>query len=301
MTMKCAHSVMLLLAGVCLMFTLSSSPRTALARTDRFDKCGTREPDALTKNNIEEALGRFRRSNPNAADRGGGTVTVNVHFHVINNGAGIANGDVPDSMIVDQISVLNSSYGGGTGGAITPFVFSLASIDRTTNPTWYTATPCTTAEKEMKIALRIGGAADLNIYTNNMGQGLLGWSTFPWDYRKRPADDGVVVLFASLPGGSANPYNQGDTATHEVGHWLGLYHTFQGGCQKNNDFVDDTPAEAEPAFGCPVGRDSCTGRRFPGIDPIENFMDYTDDSCMFMFTAGQSTRSDSLSLQYRNL
>jgi hypothetical protein len=226
-----------------------------------------------------------------AAEATGGV--INVYFHVINKGTGIANGDVSTSMINAQMSVLNNAF------APTGWSFNLVSTDRTTNTTWYNG--CYgTSEGAMKGALHQGTADDLNIYTCNPSNGILGYATFPSSYAGNPSRDGVVVLYSSLPGGGAVPYDEGDTATHEVGHWMGLYHTFQGGCARkpnSGDLVADTPAEKSPAFGCPNGRDSC--RQIAGLDPIENFMDYTDDSCMFTFTTGQDTRMDQQFTAYR--
>jgi hypothetical protein len=248
-----------------------------------FYHCGTPE---LFDDEIE-AINLEADSDLRPAVTGG---TINVYFHVINKGTGAANGDVTAQQISSQISVLNSAY------ASTGWSFNLVDTTRTTNATWFNGCASSTNESQMKNTLRQGTADDLNIYSCNPSGGLLGWATFPSSYQSQQKMDGVVVLFSSLPGGSAAPYNLGDTGTHEVGHWMGLFHTFQGGCTKTNDSVADTPREKSPAFGCPVGRDTCSQT---GQDPIRNFMDYTDDSCMFEFTAGQDARMDSQFTTFR--
>jgi len=214
---------------------------------------------------------------------------IPVYWHVITNTSG--QGAPTTTQINNQIAVLNAAY--ASGG----FSFNLVQTTTTANNSWYTCTGGT-CESEMKNALRQGGPGTLNIYSNNMAGGLLGWATFPSSYASQPKLDGVVILYSSVPGGTAAPYNLGDTGTHEVGHWLGLYHTFQGGCNGSGDSVSDTAAERSPAYGCPTGRNSC--RNKPGLDPITNFMDYTDDSCMNTFSAGQNTRMNAQFVQYRS-
>jgi hypothetical protein len=249
-------------------------------------RCSTKHPDLATRERVEAEIAPFMKSGGISRVTGG---TIRVYWHNITNSAG--QGGATTQMINAQMQVLNNAY--GPHG----WSFTLAETDTTANNTWYTVTSGSSAETQMKNALRKGTAADLNIYAANIGQGLLGWATFPSDYASRPKLDGVVLLTQSLPGGTAAPYNLGDTATHEVGHWMGLYHTFQGGCQKKGgDYVDDTPSEKSAAFGCPVGRDTCPNG---GADPIKNFMDYTDDSCMDHFTVGQDTRMDAQFTAYR--
>jgi hypothetical protein len=136
----------------------------------------------------------------------------------------------------------------------------------------------------------------LNLYSCGPGHSLLGWAYFPFSVPEDSFWHGVVVHFESLPGGAFTAFNLGGTAVHEAGHYLGLYHTFQGGCVAPGDEVDDTPFEATPATGCPIGRDTCEQ---PGFDPVQNYMDYSDDACYSEFTAGQDVRMDDLVSVYR--
>jgi Pregnancy-associated plasma protein-A len=219
-------------------------------------------------------------------------VTIEVHFHVL--AARTGEGELSDSAIRDQVQILDDAFAG------TPFRFALAGITRTVKDSWFTMTPGSTAESAAKAILRRGSARHLNIYSASPAGGVHGWATLPSRYQDAPADDGVVVLYRSLPGGGGAPFDEGDTAVHEVGHWLGLLHTFHGGCTKHSDLVGDTPAEAIPAHGCPFGRDTCTGGLFPGRDPVENFMGFADDACMVLFTAGQAQRMEAAWATYRS-
>lgn len=202
-------------------------------------------------------------------------------------------GDVTDQQIADQITVLNQTFGGqelsGTA-ANTGFTFTLADVDRFYNSTWHTDRQSATYRAQT----RQGGRDALNIWLVNFR--YLGIATFPWDYARNPSVDGIRVHYASLPGGSMANYDRGETATHEAGHWLGLYHTFQGGCTTTNDEVADTPAQGSSTNGCPAGRDSCS---LPGLDPIHNYMDYSYDTCYNQFSNGQSSRMSSMWSAYR--
>jgi hypothetical protein len=257
--------------------------------------CGTPNPTQAEIDQVNQRLaasGSLRSALPAIGD----PITVPVYVHVVHSGA---TGMLPASMIDAQMDVLNDAYAGATGGAPTDFQFVLVGTDYTNNSSWYDDCDISSTERAMKTALRQGNEAYLNLYTCGMtGSGLLGWATFPDWYAGDPLMDGVVVLDQSLPGGTATPYNLGDTATHEVGHWVGLYHTFQGGCNGAGDQVADTPAERSATFGCPTNMpDTC--KMDPGLDPITNFMDYTDDDCMFEFTAGQDGRSAAMWDTYR--
>lgn len=277
------------------------APRQTYRTAPEIAHCATPTPSEAELARVEEelrahAIGEVPRVSPDTGRAVQAVATtINVYVHVIKAGTGIANGDVTSTMIQDQINVLNAAY------ASAGFQFTIAGIDRTTNASWYTMTQGSTTERSAKTTLHRGGAADLNLYTANPGSGVLGWATFPADYKRTPSQDGVVMYYQTFPGGTATPYNLGDQTVHEVGHWLGLYHTFQGGCATNatsgGDLVSDTPAEATGASGCPVGRNTCAS--IAGDDPIYNYMDYTDDACIYQFTPGQIARMNSQFSTYR--
>jgi len=259
-----------------------TQPLSALLVTDEF--CGTKIDDVgraeLAKTDaVRKWFVATNQPTPKSV--------VNVHFHVIQDGD---RGAVNDAMLAMQIDVLNDSYG------LRGISFSLASIDRTDNGNWFNNCDAEGPAKRMKKTLRIGTATDLNVYTCEPTR-FLGRASFPWLYQKYPAEDGVILHHGILPGGSDPSFNTGEALVHETGHWMGLYHTFQGGCTGAGDEVEDTPAEATFSFNaCPLGLDTCPS---PGLDPTDNFMDYSGDACWTSFTTGQNERMASMFAVYR--
>jgi pregnancy-associated plasma protein-A len=224
------------------------------------------------------------------------TATIPVYFHVVAASRDPADGWISNKQVRDQIGVLNNTFAGGRGGADTGFRFVLAGTTRTVNADWF-AQETFADEVDMKSALKQGDATTLNIYSTS-GGGFLGWAYYPKIvvYQQLQVLDGVVIHFGSVPGGSIPRFNLGFTATHEVGHWLGLAHTFEDGCQGHGDFIDDTPAEAAPTSRCPIGKDTCPEA---GLDPIHNYMDYSDDACYTEFTADQADRTHEQYVHWR--
>lgn len=288
----------------------TSTASAAPAAEDRVVKCqkhrdhssarvkkgvpARKDPNSLTRRQIKNLENKFARATrgmkgdgPNNDDN---LFHVPVYIHILK-GKDNA-GAVSRQRIENQMGILNNGFRGRVeaGGEKTPFEFDLKGIDVTQNAAWYRHFPGSKAEKRMKRTLRVGDAHALNVYlANPRPRGLLGYATFPQWYNENPQLDGVVVNTDSLPGGDYGPYAHGDTLTHEVGHWLGLYHTFQGGCSKRGDYVTDTPKEQSPNFGyCPGGnRDTCPAA---GNDPVTNFMDYSFDACLNTFSRGQADR-----------
>jgi hypothetical protein len=313
-------------AMICLTLALWSAPTPAPAR-DRPDEplfpngvptvdeaaspdAGLRCATSAPANRPEiPSLATIRSLQAQGRVGAGGVIPV--AFHIITDNKGV--GDFPDAWLDAEIEVLNRTYGGRDyaghrvpDAANTGYTFYKASVDRTRSKAWFKMLPGSNAEYMAKLKLGINTASTLNVYTAGPGYGLLGWATFPWWYSLPYGSiwDGVVVHWASMPGGPITNYNSGGTGVHEIGHWLGLFHTFQDGCAEQSepgcfisgDGVCDTPSQAQPNFGCPEGIDTCPAE---GLDPIHNYMNYTYDWCMNQFTPGQDARMDYMVATYR--
>lgn len=253
-------------------------------------RCATRTPSREERDLIDVLLQPYLRQLRARTVRR--VTTIPVVFHVVTKKNGQY--DVDADQIHQQIVVLNDSFADGD------VVFELSEIRRYTDNGFAKKCLKPAKEKKFKNNHAVDPAGTLNIYTCRPTQGVLGYATFPSDHHESNRRHGVVLLYSTLPGGQEAPFNLGDTAVHEVGHWLELYHTFEEsrqGCNGTGDLVDDTPAERDPAEGCPVGRDTCPSH--PGADPIFNFMDYSDDSCMDEFTSGQAERAQAEMLAFK--
>ncbi|KAL1620272.1 hypothetical protein SLS56_009706 [Neofusicoccum ribis] len=248
-------------------------------------RCSTSDPPAEFFEKSLEMNAREKAIKQAGILRARAPITVNTWFHVVAASDAVEDANISvlptpsvnlrgayrmkDEVLQQQLEVLNSNF------APHDIQFNLSGTTRTINSTWSDNTDTLV----MKESLRKGDYATLNLYfqRKTLPGGSSGYCTFPGIVEEGTIDffnDGCVIDAQTTPGGSAAPYNEGKTSTHEVGHWFGLYHTFQGGCN-GSDNIDDTPAQASYSSGCPIGRDSCPD--LPGLDPIHNYMDYSDE------------------------
>ncbi len=262
--------------------TTPTQSSSASLTTDEF--CGTKIDDAGSAELAKtEAVRKWFAATKQPTPKS----VVRVHFHVMQNED---RGAIDEATIAAQVDVLNASFN------LRGVSFALASIDRTDSNAWFAGCDAEGPAKKMKKALRLGSASDLNVYTCEPTK-FFALSAFPWSYVNSPVDDGVILHHSVMLGGSNPVFNSGEVLVHEVGHWMGLYHTFQGGCTGAGDEVEDTPAELTGAYAaCPIGLDTCPS---PGLDPTDNFMDNSGDACWTTFTAGQNERMAAMFAVYR--
>jgi hypothetical protein len=299
--------VMALLAALALTAAMLGAPALAIAKSSGSPAwaCAEGGGDSAARIGVGAKSGEFREKVTGVAKPlparaqgkapAGFSATIPVYFHIIHDG-GV--GNVSDAAVRTQVRVLNETFSGGEGGDNTGFSFELAEITRADNAEWY-AIASFDAEVEMKQYYWNGMSNALHVYSTS-GDVYLGWAYYPQIVDSEQAYlDGIVIDWRSMKGVStayAGAYDQGETLTHEAGHWLNLAHTFEGKCSPTNDFVADTPAQRTPTGGCPEGKDTCPA---PGLDPIHNYMDYSFDACYTEFTPGQTQRARDAWLLYR--
>lgn len=280
---------------------LGTFPLTSAEVWKHFD-CGTEASKNFVKNvqtlQSRSASGSLAGRATSLLPRD--TVTVPTYFHVISSKP--KDGQITQKMADDQVAALNKAY------SRAGFQFELKGTDFTVDDAW--AIGETDADTTMKKKLRKGPYGALNIYfQTDLTGNVLGRCTLPSDLGSGDAardpsnfaDDGCNVQANTMPGGTSLGYDQGMTAVHETGHWMGLLHTFEGyDCDGEGDMIDDTPAQAESTDGCPdkaPAKDTCPGK--DGVDDIHNYMDYSIDKCYEGFTKGQIARMVSMWDMYR--
>eukprot|EP00928_Gymnodinium_smaydae_P021442 TRINITY_DN18365_c0_g1_i2.p1 TRINITY_DN18365_c0_g1~~TRINITY_DN18365_c0_g1_i2.p1 ORF type:complete len:738 (-),score=73.13 TRINITY_DN18365_c0_g1_i2:27-2240(-) len=218
------------------------------------------------------------------------SVTIPIQYYVCDPGDNSVAGVVTDAMLADQTDVLNHGYG-GTDVCSGFTAYDPAYADSRIQFTQLTTTSVTDADCNncqdtiSSLVQKYVKREDGKIKILLCSTGYLGFAYFPGT-----SDDirSLVVNPGALPGGAITNYNLGDTLVHEMGHYLGLYHTFQDGCSSPGDSVADTNYEQSSFFGCPSSgnwRHTCNDG-----DPVHNFMDYSDDRCMCTFTPDQNVR-----------
>jgi len=250
-------------------------------------RCGTPHAGYYQIRRNDEAIQAFRSASRRNARfrRSSGIITVNVQFVHIHDGD---DGKVTAAQRADQIKVLNDDFRSHQ----IQFKYDELATKEIDNSAWFHMDLRSAAERQAKAALQVAPETNLNFYTAGfpIGSGLLGWATFPDELAGDRVRDGVVLLHGTLPGGNAAPYNLGRTGTHEIGHWLGLYHTFQGGCNGIGDHIGDTVAHSDPNYGKPTVGEPHNACNQNDDAPVQNFMNYTDDDWMTHFTEAQGGR-----------
>lgn len=242
-------------------------------------RCGTPVLPEADRLRVEEAVALSRLLLPELEER---KRTIPVAWHVIHKGP---NGDLTTDEVLAQIDVMNKAYKkfGST--------FELVRLDRKGKGAWFKKCQKDRPFNKMTRKLAVDPTHTLNIYTCRPGDDLLGFTIPPGALPEDHPWNAVVIHYGSLPNGPLFPYDEGDTLVHEVGHYFGLAHTFENGCTAPGDEVNDTPFEASPAFGCQIGRDTCPQA---GLDPVRNYMDYSDDGCLTTFSKGQRKRMNQI-------
>ncbi|KAH6897529.1 metalloprotease, partial [Coprinopsis sp. MPI-PUGE-AT-0042] len=236
---------------------------------------------------------RFQKARKAAKSNKASPVKFDVHWHVLAANKTKEGGWLSDETIHEQIEVLNDSFD------LAEFSWELVNITRTIKKKWFNNDIHDKEDVKLDImsSLRQGDASTLNVYSGNID--LAGFATFPEWYEDWPELDGVVLSHGTVPGGFITHLNQGFTLAHEVGHWLGLYHTFEGeSCDGQGDYVSDTPQQSVASTSCEPS-DSCGD--LPGGDPFTNYMDYSPDACLSEFSTGQIRRMRDQIRTYRGM